>query len=176
MASAIHNRKSIRLSGYDYTQMGAYFITICTEDRCPLFGKINNGQMLLNPFGQIAQQCWFEIPNHFPHADVGEFVVMPDHIHGVIFITDDSGIGSRVGAKNFSPLQRPTGTSKTIGSIVRGFKIGVTKQINAIYQTPGAKIWQRNYWERVIRDEQELARIEKYIRENPMQEHLNRMP
>jgi len=119
-----HHRRSIRLSGYDYSQAGAYFITICTQDRACLFGDVVDGEMRLNDAGRVAQQCWRQIPAHFPNVELDEFVVMPNHVHGILVITD-------VGAKNFSPLhlteQIPHGTSRTIGSIIRGFKIGVIK-------------------------------------------------
>ena len=138
----IHHRRSIRLKGYDYSQAGAYFVTICTQSRECLFGEIVDGGMRLNSAGDITCQCWDDIPTHFPHVDLDAFVVMPNHVHGIVVITD-VGANDVVGAKNFSPqnfspLQsRPSqsspfpppqhGISRTIGSIVRGFKIGVTK-------------------------------------------------
>jgi putative transposase len=120
----IHNRCSIRLNGYDYSQDGAYFITVCTHNREFLFGGIVDGKMAMNNAGRMAKKCWFDIPIHFPHVALDTFIIMPNHIHGVLVITET------VGAKNFSPLQsgrQPRGTSKTIGSVIRGFKIGVTK-------------------------------------------------
>ncbi len=83
----IHHRKSIRLQGYDYSQAGAYFITICTHNRLSLFGEIINGEMFLNAAGMTAQQCWQAIPAHFPATELGEFVIMPNHVHGIIHIT-----------------------------------------------------------------------------------------
>jgi REP element-mobilizing transposase RayT len=185
----LHHRRSIRLKGYDYSQAGLYFITICCQNRICRFGKIENGKMILNEYGQIAQQCWLEIPEHFPDAILHEFVIMPNHIHGIIEITGNVGaknilppqttnvqnVGAKnlspeynnyannVGAKNFSPLQtpqRPNGTSRTIGSIVRGFKIGVTKQFDET-------IWQRNFYEHIIRNEQSYQNISDYIIHNP---------
>ena len=93
------NRKSIRLKGYDYTQAGAYFVTVCAHNRGCFFGEIVNGQMALNDCGNTAALCWREIPNHFPHVDLDEFIVIPNHMHGVLVIKNT------VGAKNFSPLQ-----------------------------------------------------------------------
>ncbi|WP_072622569.1 transposase [Spirulina major] len=161
----IHHRQSIRLRGYDYSQMGAYFLTLCTHNRECFFGRITNNIMHLNSAGQITQQCWQQIPTHFPHVQLDQFIIMPNHIHGIIWIVNPP----TVGAKNFSPQSspQPQGTSKTIGSIVRGFKIGVTKwmrQNTSIYQ-----IWQRNYWERIIRSEPELHQIREYIQNNPQQ-------
>lgn len=111
----------------------------------------------------MVERCWDDIPNHFPHVELDEFMVMPNHVHGIVVIADSP---SSVGAKNFSPLQnRPHGTSKTIGSIVRGFKIGVTKLMRQY--TDVHNVWQRNYWEHVVRNEQELNHIREYIRDNP---------
>ena len=153
----IHHRRSIRLRDYDYSQAGAYFVTICTHNHECLFGEIADGVMMLNASGRIAAQCWREIPSHFPHSALDEWVIMPNHLHGIVILTDT------VGAKNFSPLQN--GTSKTIGSIVRGFKIGVTKWMRQ--HTDVHTVWQRNYWEHIIRDDADLHRIRQYICNNP---------
>jgi putative transposase len=183
-----HNRQSIRLKGYDYTRPGSYFITICTQNREHVFGEIINGRMYLNPFGNVADQCWQDIPVHYPHVVVDEYVVMPNHVHGIIsIVAGDDGIrryGNRVvdetvpggrnhdmdttvGANNYSPLPpQPRGTSNTIGSIVRGFKIGVTKW--AHQNTDIHTVWQRNYYDHIIRDEWALHRIRQYIKNNPM--------
>jgi len=167
-----HHRRSIRLKGYDYSQPGAYFVTIVTHQRQCIFGRIVDGKMRLNEWGEIAKQCWNEIPQHYPNVTLDEYVIMPNHIHGIIILNDNniSTIDTEiVGAKNFSPLQQndhPRGTTQTIGSIVRGFKIGVTKwfrQHTNIYI-----VWQRNYYEHIIRNEMELLRIRQYIVNNPM--------
>ncbi len=174
-----HHRRSIRLKGYDYTQPGAYFITICTQNRECLFGEVVDGRMVLNELGQVARECWLAIPDHFPHSRLDEFVIMPNHVHGIIWIVGPDGkkelpaVGWNripVGAKDLlpprgNPSPRPKGTSRTIGSMVRGFKIGVTKwarQHTDIYQ-----VWQRNYYEHIIRNMEALRRIRWYIRMNP---------
>jgi putative transposase len=170
--ATIHKRRSIRLPGHDYTARGVYFITICTHRHEYLFGDIVDGVMQLNDAGHRAQNCWNEIPDHFPHVTVDAFVVMPNHIHGILFIVDSPSVG----AKNFSPLQpdqRPRGTSKTIGSVVRGFKIGVTKW--ARKNTSIQSVWQRNYWEHIIRSEPELNGLREYIRNNPLRWELDRL-
>lgn len=171
-----HHRRSIRLPGYDYSAAGAYFITICTKDRIPLFGEIVNGEMRLNECGRIVDNCWGPIPEHFPHVQLDAFVVMPDHIHGVVWITsyNDQIDSTHVGANNYSPLPTqngpvsicPRGTSRSIGSVIRGFKIGVTMDVHKIL--PGIKIWQRNYYEHIIRNESGLSRIRQYIIDNPL--------
>jgi len=193
-----HHRRSIRLHGYDYSQPGIYFITLCTYNRECLFGEILNGEMRLNEFGKIANQCWLEIPNHFPQTQLDEYIIMPDHIHGIIVLNDFVGVQNvgakivgakivgtkNVGAKNFSPLPMPTpeptplpmptreqnitpfrSPSKTIGSIIRGFKIGVTKWFRQ--NTDIYVVWQRNFYEHIIRNEDELNRIRQYIIDNP---------
>jgi putative transposase len=266
----IHHRRSIRLKGCDYSQAGLYFITICCYDRACLFGEIvvsknqstndNAAQMILNDAGKIAHECWLEIPNHFPNVVLHEFVVMPNHIHGIIeFVvgannhspniigakdvspnneiskdvspniersnnytvnvetnenispnaetnktntiqnelnenyatnnemykidtlnnlrsldvagariisqnTNSNRIGSLddVGAKIISPLRSP---SKTIGSVVRGFKIGVTKWVRQ--NTNVYDVWQRNYHEHIIRNDPSYQKISNYIINNP---------
>ncbi|MDM8001041.1 MAG: transposase, partial [Dehalococcoidia bacterium] len=119
------HRLSIRLKEYDYAQPGAYFVTICTHQRECLFGHVVNGEMHLNEAGGIAQRCWENIPTHFPSVELDAFVIMPNHIHGVIAITEFCR-----GERFFAPTPStttPKSPSRTIGSIVRGFKIGVTK-------------------------------------------------
>ncbi len=156
----MHNRRSIRFKGYDYTQAGLYFITICCQNRACLFGEIENGKMMLNDAGAIANDCWLNIPTHFPNAILHEYVIMPNHVHGIIEL---------VGANNYSPdtnhhspLRSP---SKTVGSVVRGFKIGVTKWMRQ--NTDTYHIWQRNYWEHIIRDDISYENISQYIINNP---------
>ena len=155
---AIHKRQSRRLNGHDYASAGLYFITLNTENRNKLFGEIKNGGMQLNEAGLIAQKCWLEIPEHFPHVTLLDFVIMPNHIHGIIEIIYNP---NTVGAENFPPLPY----SKTIGSIVRGFKIGVTKWIRQ--HTTIHEVWQRNYYDHIIHDTDSFERICQYIRDNP---------
>ena len=177
-SSPRQNRRSIRLRGYDYSQAGAYFVTLCTHNRQCLFGEMVDGKMQLNEAGRVVENCWNDIPLHFPHVELDEWVIMPNHVHGILSIA----VSPDVGAKNFSPLQcslkhqsaqRPCGTSKTIGSIVRGFKIGVTKWLRN--NTPIHDVWQRNYWEHIIRNEPELHHIREYIHNNPAQWELDRL-
>ncbi len=150
--SKIHHRKSIRLQGYDYSQAGLYFVTICTQNRLHLFGEITDGAMVLNDAGYAAKKYWNAIPAHYPHIRLHEFTIMPNHVHGI------------VGAENFPPLQN----SVPLGNIVRGYKIGVTKWFQQNKQHPvGTSVWQRNYWEHIIRDENEYNRIAQYILNNP---------
>jgi REP element-mobilizing transposase RayT len=222
----IHHRKSIRLKGYDYSQAGLYFITICANREC-LFGKIVVGaeyfppdndatdtrwaekflpdnhtpSMKLTDAGKIANTCWLEIPNHFPNVVLHEHIVMPNHVHGIIELTDivvgaekflpnndatDTRWAGNIPpnnnfppqyynrANNFPPLmirannnspQLFKSPTKTIGSIIRGYKIGVTKWFRS--NTNIETVWQRNYYEHIIRNEQSYQTISKYILNNP---------
>ncbi|MGH2643852.1 MAG: transposase [Chitinophagaceae bacterium] len=154
--------ESIRLKDYDYSQPGAYFITICAKNRQCIFGNIMDGVMILNYGGHVAQQCWSEIPLHYSNVSLDAFVVMPDHIHGIIVINERHPVE----ANNHSPLPNKfRSPSKTVGSMVRGFKIGVTKwfrQQGNIYY-----VWQPNYYEHIIRDENGFNNIRDYIIRNP---------
>jgi len=142
----IHHRRSIRLKGYDYSQDGVYFVTICTHNRECLFGKIVDGKMCINEWGKIAERCWLETPQHYPNVSMDEFVIMPNHIHRIIILNENiSIIGANVvGAKDFSPLHnnRLCGTSRTIGFIVRGFKIVYTKLFHKLQHTLGIR-WRK---------------------------------
>lgn len=198
----IHHRKSIRLKGYDYAQEGLYFVTICCQDRAHLFGNIMNGKMILNDYGKIATEQWESTERIRKNCALHEFIIMPNHIHGIVEILFKiENVNVKIGK-----FQSP---SHSIGSIIRGFKIATIKKIKYFIQnhgrgelqfasgkftpgnpTPGKstprkpaphptptekiiqlnfKIWQRNYWEHIIRDEKSFQRISKYIINNPLQ-------
>jgi len=163
-----HHRRSVRLKGHDYTQPGAYFVTICTRDRACLFGHVVNGEMRLNEAGEIARRCWDNVPDHFPDVVLDAVVVMPNHVHGIIVI---QGRGEKFFAPTYAPITTTPTTaiapspSRTIGSIVRGFKIGVTKWFRA--NTDLRSVWQRGYYEHIVRTEGELMAIREYIQANP---------
>lgn len=163
-----HHRHSIRLKNYEYTQPGGYFITIVTYQRDMLFGQIAHGKMQLNDFGTIADECWHAIPHHFPNVELGVHVVMPNHVHGIIVINEGSATNSspNVGAMHTSPLPPPRGAKpKSIGAIVGSFKSAVSRCIGREHNATG--IWQRNYYEHVIRNHEEWDRIHRYIEANP---------
>jgi putative transposase len=158
----IHHRRSIRLSDYDYSQPGAYFITIVTRGRECLFGEIKDGEMQLSGMGQIAEEAWRAIPEHFPQVELGTYVVMPNHVHGIIIIRGMATNSSpSVGARHASPLPPHGVKPKSIGAMVGSFKSAVTKRIGRELHT-----WQRNYYERIIRDDAEYNRIHLYIETN----------
>ncbi len=157
------HRRSLRLQGYDYAERGAYFVTICTKNRACLLGDITNGEMRLNDFGRLAKAAWEEIPSHFPDIELGTFVAMPNHIHGIIVIARPTPRATRA-----SPLQIAPGPPKrSLGTIVGSYKSAVTKGINQSRGAAGAPVWQRNYYEHIIRDDADLNRIRQYIWDNP---------
>jgi len=173
----IHQRKSIRLKGYDYAQAGLYFITICVQNKACLFGNIVNNEMILNEYGQIAHAEWIKTAKIRPYVELGEFIVMPNHLHGIICL---SGRGVLHTPKINAPETNATKTcvqnegvcntplrssSQTIGAILRGYKSAVTKQLGLF--NFNQKFWQRNYYEHIIRNEQSHQRIADYIINNP---------
>lgn len=159
------NRKSIRLSEYDYTLPGAYFVTIVTYQRKCILGAIRNGEIILSNIGRIVNNTWQEIPIHFPNATVDNYVIMPNHIHGIVNILDTG-----VGARHASPLRGkdPLGTSpRSLGVIIGSFKSAATKRIHQTEEYKKIQVWHRNYYEHVIRDERDYEKIVEYIITNP---------
>ncbi|NNK02904.1 MAG: transposase [Desulfatitalea sp.] len=178
-AAPQRNRRSIRLQGYDYSQAGAYFVTICCQNRQCLFGKIVNGEMRLNDAGRIVAGEWLKTAKIRHEIELDEWVVMPNHFHGILVIADGRGTarrarndgGATMGTARRAPTVEQFGrpVSGSIPTIVRSYKSAVTKRINELRQTPGAKLWQRNYWEHIVRNEPELKSIREYIHNNPAQ-------
>jgi len=178
-SAEIHHRRSIRLQGYDYAGAGAYFVTICAHDHKCLFGEIVDGVMVLNDAGNIVADEWITTPAMRKNIVLDLFVVMPNHLHGIIAIHDDCrGTMHRAqiqpdtkqeGTMHRAPTKEQFGkpTSNSIPTIIRGFKSVVTKRINENRSTPGMPVWQRNYYEHVIRDDDDLNRIREYITNNP---------
>ncbi|MDD3050322.1 MAG: hypothetical protein PHR06_04185 [Candidatus Cloacimonetes bacterium] len=187
---------STRLKGWDYGWNASYFVTICTHNREYFFGKIESGKIKLSEIGKIAEKYWFEITQHFPFVKLGSFVVMPNHIHGIIII-DKTNVETQndfvvetqdnnmvvVETQNLASLQLRYGEtanhfgpqSKNLASIIRGYKIGVTK--NARIINPNFK-WQPRYYDHIIRDEKSFYNISNYIINNPINWHeddLNEM-
>jgi len=158
----LRRRRSRRLKGYDYSQSGAYFITICTHNRECTFGHILDGEMGLNDAGRIVAEEWMKSADIRNEIELDAFVVMPNHVHGIIVI-DCRGTARR--APTYERFGKPAAGS--IPTIVRAFKSACTKRINELRGAPGAKLWQRNYYEHVIRDESDLNRIRQYILDNP---------
>ena len=164
MTTEKFKRQSIRLGGYDYSSQGAYFVTICTQNRQYLFGDIITNQMHLNEYGEIIQNEWLRNTTARTNVELDEFVIMPNHVHGIIIITNEI---ARRGVLQYAPTNRFRSPSQTIGSIIRGYKSTTTKQINILRKTQNSPIWQRNYFEHVVRDDFDLNRIRQYIIDNP---------
>jgi putative transposase len=165
----IPGRISYRIPGINYAAPASWFVTICTDQRRCLFGQVIDGIMHRNPLGDIVHQEWMRTSILRPEIELDEFIVMPNHLHVILhLIHGDPALGAHSGA----PLRR---TPRSLGSIIAGFKSTVSKQINEIRRTPGNTIWQSRYHERMIRTESSLNRIRAYIRNNPMQWHLDRL-
>ena len=180
-----HHRQSLRLKGYDYTQSGAYYVTICTQKRSCLLGSIKDGKMVLNHAGEMVQKIWNDTPIKYPEMVIDEFIIMPNHVHGIIFIVGAPLVGAlsferqidrkdRAGTRrNRRAGTRPAPTA-SLGDVVGIFKSISTHQYvmnvhsNKWPAFPG-KLWQRNYYERIIRSDDELNRIREYILNNPRQ-------
>jgi putative transposase len=144
-----NHRQSIRLNGYDYSASGAYFITICTHEREHLFGDIANETMQFNTCGDIARSHWQQLSQRHPNIIMDESIVMPNHLHGIIILESSMGI------------------TKSISEIIRGFKTFSAKVINKKLGLRGVPVWQRSYYDRIIRNELELDRVRQYIINNP---------
>lgn len=163
-----HHRRSIRLKDYDYARGGAYFVTVCTYNHQCLFGEIINGEMQLKNFGQIVSGEWLRTPQLRPNIVLDVFIVMPNHLHAILIIEGRGVLPYAPAPTNFrSP-------SQTVGAIVRGFKSAVTKQVNEMRNTPGLEVWQRNYYEHIIRNENERNLIRQYIVYNPQKWEFDR--
>jgi REP element-mobilizing transposase RayT len=153
---------STRKKQWDYDGDGMYFITICTKNRTPYFGRIIDSNMQLSKIGKIAHACWMEIPEHFPFVELGEFIVMPDHIHGILTIH-----------KNETKEIKPSGDvnnrfgpqSRNLASIIRGYKVGVTKFSRELQCSFG---WQKSFHDVIILNAESYVAISKYIENNPM--------
>ena len=206
-----------RLREYDYSQDGAYSVTICTDWRKHLFGRVTVGRMELNAVGQAVEQAWQGLPEHYPHVELDVFVVMPDHVHGiVVFVGGEvvpgmgldsvsklgsATVGSRPEEAGYTPARTQDEARREIGAreeeaglkpartqdeaptkvrrhglseVVRGFKTYSGRRVNGLRGTPGVAVWQRGYYEHVVRNEEDMNRIRQYFQENPLRWSLKR--
>ena len=203
-----------RLREYDYAQDGAYSVTVCTDWRTHLFGRVTDGRVELNAVGRIVEKVWHELPEHYPHVELDAFVVMPDHVHGIVVFVggdseagSDSGptlgsatVGSRAEEAGYKPARTQDGTrpeeaglkpaptqdARTqdeaptkvrrhgLSEVLRGFKTYSGRRVNGLRGTPGVAVWQRGYYEHVVRNEEDMNRIRQYFQENPLRWWLKR--
>lgn len=165
--SARHRRRSVRLPAYDYAAPGLYFVTICTHGRAPLFGAVVDGAMRLNALGRLADEEWRRTAELRHEVALDVHVVMPNHVHLLFAIVgDDAHAPAGVGAtRRVAPTARAHGPKP--GSVVAW-------RINVLRGTPGAAVWQRNYHERIVRDDREATLIRRYVEENPLRWDLDR--
>ncbi|MBF0239604.1 MAG: transposase [SAR324 cluster bacterium] len=182
---AIHHRRTIRLQGYDYSQNGAYFITICVQNRLCLFGEIMDGTMRLSDPGRMIEKWYHRLEQKFPQIQCDEFVCMPNHIHFIMenvgadpCVRPDSGTQSIMENVGADPCVRPD--SGTLCDVVQWFKTMTTNEyIRGVKQDGwsafSGKLWQRNYWEHIIRNETDLNHIRNYIQNNPVEWELDRL-
>lgn len=167
-----HRRRSIRLKDYDYSQAGAYFVTICTYGKESIFGNVVDGEMQLNECGRVVEEEWVKTAEIRKNVELGVSVVMPNHFHGILAIVDDCRGTARcaptVGNRRFAKM-----TSASLPAIIRSFKSAATKRINELRGTHNTPVWQRNYYEHVIRNEDDLDEIREYIVNNPLKWDLD---
>jgi len=169
-------RRSVRLRDFDYAYRGFFFVTICTHDKQPILGKVINYKTNLSPIGKIVEECWRDIPEHFPNVKLDEWVVMPNHLHGIVVIKypkdfdpDRKGTACCAPtslAADYENFGKPVAGS--LATIIRSLKSAVTKRVNEASTNRDSPVWQRNYYEHVIRTEESLNKIRNYIWENPI--------
>ena len=169
-----HCRRSIRLPEHDYTQSGRYFVTICVKDRHCLFGEVRQGRICLNACGRIAVEEWRRTAEVRDIVQLDAFVVMPNHVHGIIAIVGNNDVGATgpIAPATAAPVaadaERPCGPEpNSLGAIIGQYKSGVTKRIQRLWDTSRQTLWQRNYYEHIIRGRKDLERICRYIADNP---------
>jgi len=165
--------ETTRLKGWDYSSAGNYFVTICVKNREHLFGYVAHGEMVLNPYGKIVEQCWFDLPKHYPNIKLDAFRIMPNHIHGIIVI--DNGIGDgmidgMVVETGFKPVSTTNTTNQKhhgLFEFIRALKTFSARRINEMRHSVGETVWQSRFHDHIIRDNSSLERIRKYIINNP---------
>jgi putative transposase len=165
MEETPRHRRSIRLKGYDYSQAGAYFVTICTHDRAKILGSIVDGEMRLNSAGAAAHAAWLNLPRRFPSVRLREFVVMPNHLHGIVILTKPYRVAAG-GAASSAPTTDPGVDHPSLGKIIRAFKSRSAIEINRLWGRRNQAVWQRNYYEHIIRPGKAFDQIRIYILEN----------
>ena len=195
-------RRSIRLKDYDYSMPGAYFVTVCAYNKQMLFGEINNERVDLSGVGKIVEACWLSLPDHFDYVILDEFVIMPNHFHRIVFISGSTArVNGVVGARHASPEGDPAGTRdvaptvatgcevarckgdacvaptgprpRSLAALIGSFKAAATKQVHDTGHCLGSPVWQRNYYEHIVRNDDALTRIRGYVLTNALRWELD---
>ncbi|GAB4314829.1 MAG: transposase [Candidatus Zixiibacteriota bacterium] len=161
----VRQRRSIRLQAYDYAQEGAYFVTVCTACRAPALGTVSHDDVILSLPGKIAASEWVRTADIRPNVELDEFIIMPDHLHGIVVITENRARQCKTG------FQSP---SQSLGAIIRGWKGIVTGKVRRALSQPNLVLWQRGFWEHIIRNEADLDAIRYYIKYNALKKSLER--
>lgn len=174
------SRKNLRLERYDYAASGAYFVTVCAQGRAGLFGEVVDDEMRVNNAGELIRNVWNELPSRFQNVVLDEFVVMPNHVHGIVWmgVQKIADVGALLAAPGHdvpaTPNQGAASSAPTLGGVMRAFKSLSAIAVNRLLERTGVSVWQRNYYEHVIRDERELNLVREYIVNNPLQWSLDR--
>ena len=158
----IHRRRSIRYEAYDYSQSGAYFVTICTRNRECFLGHVVGATVELTKEGEIVQEDWINTPAHRPYVRLDQFVVMPNHFHGILFLEGKEGTARR------APTRFGKALPRSFAAIIGAFKSAVARRINQLHGTRDGPVWQCNYFEHIIRGDESLSQIRRYIANNPL--------
>ena len=156
-------RKSLRLAHVDYASSGAYFVTICVKEMKQALGKIDSGQMNLNQLGHIAEQEWSTLPHHYDNVELDEFVIMPNHMHGILWIAGTNSAQEAVGAG-----LKPAPTQHGLSEIMRGYKTFSARKISKLRNSVSSQFWQRGFYEHIISDEVDLENHRGYVINNPL--------
>jgi REP-associated tyrosine transposase len=176
--SQLPDRRSTRWRGYDYSSRGIYFVTICAFKRRAIFGSISSGALVPSLAGRIASEIWFDLPNHHVGLELDAFVVMPNHVHGILLLCSPKSAGAIQKAEGGDAVVgaglRPARRGANLSEIIRAFKTFSALKINSVRGTKGQEVWQRSYFERVVRDGKEMEKVQRYIGENPMRWEFDR--
>jgi REP element-mobilizing transposase RayT len=164
-----HHRRSIRLPGYDYASPGAYFVTLCTLRRAPILGELGADTVRLSSTGTIVEQCWLALPRHFPYVTLDTWVIMPDHLHGIVVLAAEPRHPKREAQSAAHGTQ-----SASLSAVLQNFKSVSTRRVNRAQGRTGRTLWQRNYYERIIDDAAGLVAVRRYIEANPIRAWVQR--
>ncbi|MBU1130628.1 transposase [Patescibacteria group bacterium] len=168
------NRKLNRMRGYDYSQNGFYFVTICLKNKIEYFGSIKNGQMIINKFGKIVEYCWYDLINHYGNCRLDEFIIMPNHVHGIVEINNNrEGAGLKPARTDLESARTLINKKYSLSEMIRGFKSFSSRRINEV-NFDSVFRWQRSFYDHIIQNDGSLYRIRKYIKNNPLRWELDR--